>query len=476
MAREAISLGTEKHGKGIRYKKMFKRQFWKSKTYPQETRENKREAWQAFVLWREDQADQPATVKQDEFTLMRRVIGEKVSALLDHAELTSNPTEAAIWRDILSEVPTMDRDNLFQLTALLMGEHDGQNHTAVIEDREKTARRIKRQSDPELSARKLADEYIARLLRKAEAGQGSFGHYGQVKVALDLFVNFYGSSRSLERINEKVVRDYTANLEGLVKTGKLSRNSAHDYQQKFRTWIGQLVEEYPDDIPLPKNLRSKTQLIPTQRREPDPFTIDEVKLLLQHAVPRTRLFLLLMLNCAMYQGDIADLTADEVDWPAGRIIRPRSKTTRLAQTRGLSQPIKVNWLLWRETWRLFKKFANKDGKCFRTITGGDLITHKPTTRNDAIRPAFYRLVCKLKRHELLPANWHKTLKQFRKTGSNILEKSSKPEYAQFYNLYLNHSVAKQHYLTSGKPVPSFDQAVLWIGKQLGIKTPKKSPA
>ena len=128
--------------------------------------------------------------------------------------------------------------------------------------------------------------------------------------------------------------------------------------------------------------------------------------------------------------------------------------------------MKFNWLLWRETWRLFQEHASRDGLCFRSSNGGTLITHKPTTRNDAIRSAYRRLVEKLKRNNLLPADWNKTLKQFRKTGANLLEKSK--DHGQFYSLYLNHSVARQHYLTSGEPVPSFDAAVAWLGQQFGI--------
>ena len=470
MAREPIKIGQPvKHGKGVRWTRMVGGERWVSKTYPPETRENKREAWREFVLWRGERPARPTPLPEDNLTLFRQAVTQKVQALLGHAELTANPTEAAVWRDLLPDIPAMDRDNLFRLTALVAGEYRGKDHTPVIKDREKTAARIKQATDPDLTARRLADEYTGRMLRKAESGRGSHGNYGQAKAALDLFVTFYGTARSLEHLSEKAVRDYTEHLEGLIGSGDLSRNTAHRYQQQFRTWIDALVENYPDDIPHPKNLRSKSQLIPKQRKEPDPFTVEEVRLLLKHAVPRTRLFLLLMLNCGFYQGDIADLTPAEIDWQAGRIVRPRSKTKRQAETRGTTQPVKVNWLLWRGTWELFHQFAHRDGYCLRTEDGGRLVTQKTNTRNDAVRSAYSRLVAKLKRRRLLPPTWNKTLKVFRKTGADLLEKAPNPEHAAFYNLYLSSSVAKQHYLTSGKPVPSFDQAVVWLGKQIGVE-------
>lgn len=39
----------------------------------------------------------------------------------------------------------------------------------------------------------------------------------------------------------------------------------------------------------------------------------------------TNLFLLLCLNCNMYQSDISDIGEDEVDWAAGTLSRPRRK-------------------------------------------------------------------------------------------------------------------------------------------------------
>ena len=118
---------------------------------------------------------------------------------------------------------------------------------------------------------------------------------------------------------------------------------------------------------------------------------------------------------------------------------------------------------------LFQELARREGNCFVSENGGALITEKRSIRNDVIRSAYSRLIAKLNRNELLPAKWHKTLKSFRKTGANILENAENPDHAQFYNLYLSSSVAKASYLTSGQPVPSFDQAVIWLGGAIGVK-------
>jgi integrase len=473
MAREAIKLNVEEHGTKIRYKKQFKNDRWRSKSYDADTRENKRQAWADFVEWRKEKSASKQSEcldANDPYSLHRVLVAERFRSIIEHAELTGNPTEAATFRTHLANIPSMNRDTLFEATAFVAGEYGGRATGEIIEDRARTVEQIKDSSNPNLNCKTLADEYILRLRRKAENNQGSYGHYGQVKRALEVFVEWYGVSRSLEHVTEKTIRDYTAYLDELLIEKKIARNTAFNYQAKFRKWMTDLAEDYPE-VPLPKNLRSKSQRIPTERKEPNPFTLDEVQLLLSNASDRTKLYLCLMLNCAMYQGDIADLNHKEIDWVHGRIIRPRSKTARQSLTTGKGEPFRCNWSLWPITWKLFQEFANREGLCLRSKEGNPLIVNKTSARTDTIRSAFVRLVKKLKNRGLLSKDWNKTLKQFRKTGANLIESSDR--HGQFYTMYLNHSVAKQSYLTSGKPVPTFDAAIKWLGEQIFPNVPKK---
>ncbi|HBJ33422.1 MAG TPA: hypothetical protein DDZ51_01415 [Planctomycetaceae bacterium] len=466
MAREAIKFSVEKHGTKIRYKKQFKSERWRSKSFDSDTRENKRQAWAEFVEWRKAQTSVEPTVRfdaSDPYVLHRELVAEKFRSALEHAELTGNPSLAATFRAHLANVPAMDREALFEATAFLVGEYNGKATGEIIADRATTVEQIRDSSNPSLNCKLLADEYISRLRRKAESNQGSYGHYGQVKRALEVFVEWFGASRSLEHVTEKTIRDYTAYLENLLTERKIARNTAFNYQAKFRKWMTDLAEDYPD-VPLPKNLRSKAQRIPTERKEPNPFTLEEVHLLLSNASDKTKLYLCLMLNCAMYQGDIADLNHKEIDWEKGRIIRPRSKTARQALTTGKGQPYRCNWSLWPITWKLFQEHANREGICLLSKDGNPLIVNQTNARTDTIRSAYVRLVKKLKNRELLSRDWNKTLKQFRKTGANLIESSDL--HGQSYSMYLNHSVAKQSYLTSGKPVPTFDAAIRWLGEQI----------
>ena len=61
-----------------------------------------------------------------------------------------------------------------------------------------------------------------------------------------------------------------------------------------------------------------------------------------------------MLNCGMYQNDIAELHRDEVNWTKGTVTRARSKT------RERKGPV-VTYKLWPETLYLLRKHRAKEG-------------------------------------------------------------------------------------------------------------------
>lgn len=134
----------------------------------------------------------------------------------------------------------------------------------------------------------------------------------------------------------------------------------------------------------------------------------------------------------------------------------------------------MNWLLWDKTLELLDKTGNNTGLVFLNEDGNPLVRGKigedgNEDRQDNIHSAYCRVIRKLKSKKLLPPEWNKTLKQIRKTGANVLEKSK--DHAEFYEMFLDHSaVAKRHYLTSGEPVPRFDEAVIFFGDQMGFST------
>ena len=98
----------------------------------------------------------------------------------------------------------------------------------------------------------------------------------------------------------------------------------HDQCEEFHRWLWRQKA-----IPtLPRTLDRKCRDLCISKLVASivVFTKEEVTSLLADASDRTKLYILLMLNCGMTQKDIADLQVSEVDWREGRIIRKRSKT------------------------------------------------------------------------------------------------------------------------------------------------------
>ena len=86
-----------------------------------------------------------------------------------------------------------------------------------------------------------------------------------------------------------------------------------------------------DLIPLPRNIRSRNLKFRKVSKKVKVFSsLSEVRDLLAEANERTKLYLLLMLNCGMQQKDISDLQQGDVDWEHGR-IRPEAKQNRASR-------------------------------------------------------------------------------------------------------------------------------------------------
>jgi len=173
----------------------------------------------------------------------------------------------------------------------------------------------------------------------------------------------------------------------------------------------------------------------------------------------TKLYILLMLNCGMTQGDISDLLVTEVDWTAGTITRKRSKT---ADHKGVPT---VKYSLWPETLRLLRQERAAEGP--RALTnehGGPLKVEAlgaggKLEKIDNVASAFARLRRKTK--------IAKPPKLLRKTSASLLK--SNKEFAGIEVLFLGHApdtIADRHYAQA--PQQTLDEAIVWLGEQYRV--------
>lgn len=320
---------------------------------------------------------------------------------------------------------------------------------------------MQRETPTEKTLQAFVERFIDDKNASAAAGELSTARVYALQLHLNGFADWLGQGSSVEEINGQVLNEYRAHLLKKVESKEWSRTTANDRLvtlKSFVRWLWQ-IEAIPS---LPRNMdgRTKALTIGTSSSEIKVFTKKEISKLLDEASGRTKLYLLLMLNCGMTQKDIADLQHSEVDWNAGRIIRKRSKTRKHGKVP------EVNYKLWPETIRLLKQERNRKrtGTVLLNANGQPLLSEEVTAagkykKNDNIKSAFQRLQQKTK--------IKKPLKSLKKTSATLIRGSEK--YASLESLFLGHAggtIAHRHYAKA--PQNLLDQAIGWLATEYGI--------
>ena len=131
-----------------------------------------------------------------------------------------------------------------------------------------------------------------------------------------------GADLPVSNLNEESVIQYRAALVDEISKGNIGKTTAATRMSLFREWVKSIYA-----IEQPRNLYSRDLAIRKPVKAVVCFSVQEVKDVLSQVPEKFRLYVLLMLNCGMYQGDISDLKPSEVDWENGTITRKRSKTS-----------------------------------------------------------------------------------------------------------------------------------------------------
>ena len=161
------------------------------------------------------------------------------------------------------------------------------------------------------------------LLRDAcQAGQLSVGRYDAYCRNIGNFVTWIGPETPIDAIDEDKLEAFFSHLSSKVGSGDYSPQYAHTLLMTARQFVSRLAARKL--IPLPGNIRDRRfRFNHSVAAEIETFTAEEVRGAADAAPERMRLYLLLMLNCGMYQNDIAELRQQEVDWKKGTITRPQ---------------------------------------------------------------------------------------------------------------------------------------------------------
>ena len=306
-----------------------------------------------------------------------------------------------------------------------------------------------------------AADYLA-LKKVHSENKGKIGSYFSNKQWLMVFINWLSPYAAITELNEGLWERYFIYLSSKVAKGDYTTTTAHNYFSSARAFIKNRYEK--GIIPAPLNLHSRDLVFTKANNEIITFSIPEIKeIMALNMTDIQRLYILLALNCGMYFKDIATLEQGEVDWTAGRITRKRTKT----RDRSTNVP-KVDYLLWRETFTLLKKCKSADMTLVLLNDEGKPLYRDGENkkgnwkRDNNIKTSYDRLMKKL------PKEKRKSWIKLRKTGATLLENSkSYGRYSEHYLGEAPHTIASRHY--SHKNGEEFDNAIKWLGKELGIK-------
>lgn len=225
-------------------------------------------------------------------------------------------------------------------------------------------------------------------------------------------------------------------MQIITEKAEYSEYSKEDYMQVAKQFIKYCYKKGFVDA-LPRNFDDKELVFRKTARQPQIFTVEEVKHLLDNATDRTQLYMLLMLNTGMTQKDISDLLISEVDLDAGTITRKRSKTRDNENVPTVCYP------LWKRTLALLTKFANNDGDRILTNRNGSHLKVErlkvksgkdSISKWDNIACNYRRLLAKLEKKGIIIK---KSLKVFRKTANSQLKNN--PQYAHYALFFMGHS-------------------------------------
>jgi integrase len=381
---------------------------------------------------------------------------------------TAPPTEAdlranaiKVW-SMVQDWSALDEPSRERLVDSLVGE--GQ-YAKIKAQAELALATVTKATPPGRTIKAQIEAWKTMLRGVCTSGQMSEGRYDGYCRNILKFATWAGEDTAIDTIDEARLEAYFNHLSTKIAAGEFSPNYAHTLLMTAKQFISRLAEMKL--ITLPGNIRSRRfRFNHSAPAKIETFTPEEIRAMLDTCEDsqKTKLFILLMLNCGMYQNDIAELRKDEVDWTAGTLTRARSKT------RERNGPV-VTYKLWPETFALLKKHRAAGDLALTNEDGNPLVKFwiegERMRRYDCIQAAWARLACKMGLEKIRLG-----MKHLRKTSATIL--GQHPQFKYFAGHFLADSpkgMDQKHYVRPGDE--EFFQAMDWLRGQI-LGTPQSA--
>jgi integrase len=283
--------------------------------------------------------------------------------------------------------------------------------------------------------------YLGQQQHRVSAEDLSAGRFISGQAALGHFRDWVGPQILVSTISGQTLSSYHSHQLELIASNKCAPGYARDRMASVRAFIRWLWGQ--DAIEqLPKNIDSNELKIARRTVTPKTFEVAEIKELLGLSSGRTRLYILLGLNCGMQQKDISDLKTTDVAWRDGTITRKRSKTQK-------HQCVPtVTYQLWPETMALLREFRSDSDVVLLNRNGDRLLQERleedgSYKKSDNIKNAYERVIRK--------ASFSKPFKLLRKTSATLID--AEERFRGLDELFLGHApstIAKKHYTATGR--------------------------
>ena len=289
-------------------------------------------------------------------------------------------------------------------------------------------------------------------LKQNQVGQSiTAGRWDTLHRGLGKFTTFMGDNSAVATLNEQHLADFHAHLLIQIRHKTYSPDYAHTILRTVKQFVRWAHRMRIIDL-RPRNLDGREcddLAIKIPVKAVATFKVAEVHKLLDNATPRTRLFILLALNCGMTQQDISDLHPSQVDLMAGTITRKRSKT------RDCENAPVVRYKLWDKTARLLRIHNSGDPNHW-------LLTaqNNPLVKRELVNG-------KLSSRDEIGFAWRtweladKPFKVLRKTSASML--ADNRDFCSVSQLFLGHApqtIAQRHY--EDTPQQILDAGLEWL--------------
>ena len=348
-----------------------------------------------------------------------------------------------------------------------------------------TERKRARKASTKPSVATYIQQTLADERARTERGELQVSSYGQFQRRITHFQEWLATKTLLpmdqvEWWNE--VKAYRDHLATLIADGSMATGYANHHLTAVVKLLKLAVEDGTIDVPrfiaTRKRIKFKNKKTAKSKiKNKDDTWENDLPLLrrvVAAATPRTKLYILLSLNCGYGHVDTSQVGQDE--HRDGRIIRKRCKTHDAEHTP------EVNYKLWDETEALMRKFratkaapvnrlgnpvalTNEDGKMLVVDT---IKADGKESNTNNIKTAWARV----KKLSQFKGAKFKPYHVLRHTSANFIQGKFGLPMAQHFLGQAPNSVAERHY--TNKEQAQFDKALAWLHSEL-FPTPDKPP-